>query len=107
MALKGDEDILIRDRESSNRMAETKPLTDDERKELEELRASKNAPDKTEVKEEVPLPETHWLNLADGRTVTAKGVMSHYEGVPVLHSTEIPADLLEGGNPNAEQAHRF
>jgi hypothetical protein len=89
---------------------ENEPLTDDERKELEELRASKkNAPDKAaDEKEEVPLPDTHWLNLADGTTITSKGGgISHVNGVPVLHSTEIPAELLEGGNPNAEPVHRF
>lgn len=88
-------------------VTDTKPLTDDERKELEDLRAEKENPKVEERPEEKPLPETHWLNLADGRTVTAKGVMSHYEGVPVVRATEIPAELLEGGNPNAEQAHRF
>lgn len=88
-------------------MATTEPLTEDERKELDALRAEKDSP-KAEIKaEEAPLPDTHWLNLADGRTVVTKGVMSHYEGVPVLHATEIPGELLEGGNPNAEPAHRF
>lgn len=88
-------------------MTDTEPLTEDERKELEALRAEKDKP-QAEVKvDETPLPDSHWLNLADGSTVTSKGVMSHVNGIPVLHATEIPAALLPGGDPNAEPAHRF
>lgn len=90
---------------------ETAPLTEDERKELETLRSEKSdSADQAaaaKAAEDAPLPDTHWLTLADGQTVVAKGTATHYDGIPVLHCTEIPADLLEGGNPNAEPAHRF
>jgi hypothetical protein len=90
---------------------ETKPLSDDERKELDELRASQKKNDEKVAAEKeaenAPLPDTHWLNLADGRTVVTKGVASHYEGVPVLHATEIPAELQDGGNTETEPVHRF
>lgn len=86
---------------------ENAPLTEDERTELENLRAEKTSPKVEEKPEETPLPDTHWLNLADGTTITCKGTASHVNGVPVLHSTEIPANLLDGGDPNAEPVHRF
>jgi hypothetical protein len=86
-------------------------LTEDERRELESLRAEReDAKAKAEAekaKEDAPLPDTHWLNLADGTTITAQGVASHVGGIPVLHATAIPAELLDGGDPNAEPAHRF
>lgn len=89
-------------------MADSKPLTDNERAELDELRANKDKSIVGDVpKNDAPLPDTHWLNLADGTTVITKGVASHVNGIPVLHATEIPAELQDGGNVNAEPAHRF
>lgn len=90
---------------------ESKPLTEDERNELEELRASnkKNEDAKAaqDEKDNAPLPDTHWLNLADGTTVKSKGVASHVGGIPVIRATEIPAELQDGAKENAESAHRF
>lgn len=109
--LKGDEDILIRDRESRDRMVASDTLTEDERQELADLRANRDKAEKAkaaqEEKDNAPLPDTHWLNLADGTTVTSKGVASHIGGIPVVRATEIPAELIEGGNPNAQPEHRF
>lgn len=94
-------------------------LTEDEREELNELRAAKMDRDKEEsfanirvdqsgehsevsARDEDELPMTHWLTLADGRTVESKGTMTHYDGVPVLYSTPIPNDPAD-----AQPAHRF
>jgi hypothetical protein len=88
-------------------MAETKPLTDDERTELDALRAEKENPKVEEKPEDEPLPDTHWLNLADGTTVVSKGTGTHFNGIPVLHATPIPEELQEGGKVNSEPAHRF
>jgi cytochrome c-type biogenesis protein CcmE len=86
-------------------------LTEDERRELEELRAARNERDNEEKaaeEKQSSLPNTHWLNLANGETVEAKGVMSHVDDIPVLHATEIPAKHRSDYQENqAESAHQF
>ncbi len=79
----------------------TDTLTDNERAELEQLRAEKNAPAESPKAEEAPLPDTHWLHLGDGTVIRSKGVATHVGDIPVLHAVEIP--------PTEEiaPAHRF
>ena len=108
----------------------TTPLTDDERVELETLRSehaevakrdlesfnrgdtryldngdmsAETVNQPTPVKEDEPLPDTHWLILADGRSIKSKGVMSVYDGVPVVSTHAIPEELYKDATP----AHRF
>lgn len=88
-----------------------KPLSEDERAELEQLRAEREnrqnepqaAPANVPEKE---LPDTHWIHLANGDVFTAKGIASHVDGIPVIGTYEIPPHLQEGNTP-AEPAHRF
>jgi hypothetical protein len=75
-------------------------MTDSDREELAAFRANKENPVKPD---DEPLPDTHWLALADGRTIKTKGVMSHYEGIPVIRSTEMPPEL----NAKPADQHRF
>lgn len=85
-------------------------LTAEERAELEQLRAEKenaqNEPQAATQNDEKELPDTHWIHLANGDVFTAKGVATHVNGVPVIGTYEIPAELQEG-NESAEPAHRF
>jgi hypothetical protein len=80
-------------------------LTADERAELDELRAQKQAekdvPKQTlkeqreaEEAEEAKKP-THWLTLGNGETVESRGTMTHFHGMPVIASTVIPEDLSD------------
>lgn len=88
-----------------------KPLSDADRKDLAAFRADKANRDANRVnagnEDEKPLPDTHWLHLGDGSVVKAKGTATHVGDLPVLHAVEIPGALLDGGDPNAEPAHRF
>jgi hypothetical protein len=83
-------------------------LTDTEREELAQLRA--NAAKAEEEKknppsvEDTPLPDTHWLHLADGQVILSKGVMSAYEGIPVIGAYAIPAELAD--EPSVPE-HKF
>lgn len=75
-------------------------LTADERAELESLRAAKNhATIETPANPEVSLPPTHWLWLANGNVIESNGVMSHYQGIPVVASYEKPAELVNEPAP--------
>lgn len=68
-------------------------LTAAERAELEELRAAKVQRDNqppAENKPEENLPDTHWLHLANGDVITARGTATHVGGVPVIGSYDIP-----------------
>jgi hypothetical protein len=84
-----------------------KPLSDADRKDLAAFRAEKANRDNAGNEDEKPLPDTHWLHLGDGTVVKAKGTATHVGDLPVLHAVEIPGALIEGGDPNAEPAHRF
>jgi hypothetical protein len=65
-------------------------------------KAVPNEPVKTEsAASEGTLPDTHWLHLADGRVVTTKGVMSHYDGLQVIGAYPMP----ETSEPTS--AHKF
>lgn len=80
------------------------PLTDTERAELEELRQNKAAePSKSDNAETSELPNTHWLWLANGEVVEAKGVSGSVEGIPVVAHYAIPDEIV---NPVTE-THRF
>lgn len=86
-------DVAARDAESNNRGNVT--VIDGD--------TSKDTVNQPVKPEDEPLPDTHWLHLGDGRVINSKGVMSHYEGIPVIHAVEIPAEL----NGPATPAHRF
>lgn len=82
-------------------------LTDEERAELEQLRAEKNAAAEAQpVEVESTLPDTHWIHLANGDVFTAKGIASSVDGIPVIGTYEIPAHLQDGAKP-AEAEHKF
>lgn len=88
-------DVAARDRESNSRDRSSQMFRD---------RSSQmaNQPTPDDNSEEDELPDTHWLTLADGRTIESKGTMTHYEGIPVLYSTPIPIDP-----ETLTPAHRF
>lgn len=74
-------------------------LTDEERAELNKLRAEKaNSEKPKEAVSEVTLPPTHWLWLANGEVLESNGVMSHHNGIPVVAAYQKPAELV---NPPA------
>lgn len=76
-------------------------LTDDERAELENLRAEKaSKPADVPAEDTVTLPPTHWLHLADGNVIETNGVKSHHEGIPVIGAYEKPQELV---SPPAER----
>jgi hypothetical protein len=99
------EEVAARDRESFNRgdIRYTKDgdYTKDGAYEGDMSAETVNQP--TPVKEDEPLPDTHWLILADGRSIKSKGVMSVYDGVPVVSTHAIPEELYKDATP----AHRF
>jgi hypothetical protein len=83
-------------------------LSDTEREELVQLRANAAKAAETEKNppsvEDTPLPDTHWLHLADGTVILSKGVMSAYEGIPVIGAYAIPAELAD--EPSVPE-HKF
>ena len=82
----------------------TDKLTDDERKELEELRAQKNATAENPVDDDKPtLPPTHWLWLANGEVIESNGVKSIHEGIPVVAHYAKPDEMISTPAP----AHVF
>ena len=99
------EEVATRDRESFNR-GDTRYTKDGgyTKDGAYEDTSARTANQPTRVKEEdEPLPDTHWLVLADGRSIKSKGVMSIYDGVPVVSSHAIPEELYKDATP----AHRF
>lgn len=81
-------------------------LTAEERAELDQLRAEKEKSQPADNGPEKELPDTHWIHLANGDVFTAKGTATHVNGIPVIGTYEIPAELQEGSE-TAEPAHRF
>jgi hypothetical protein len=65
-------------------------------------RSDETANQSTPVEDE-PLPDTHWLHLADGDVIKSKGVMTHYKGIPVIGAYAIPEEIYKDATP----AHRF
>jgi len=62
-------------------------LTDNEREELDSLRAEKSKKEKDENR------NTHWVHLANGAVFAQRGTGgTHYRGIPVIGSYEIPED---------------
>lgn len=61
-----------------------------EREELASLRSEKAAKEKAENR------DTHWVHLANGKVITQRGSGgTHYKGIPVIGSYEIPEDYEE------------
>jgi hypothetical protein len=86
-----------------------KELTEDERAELDELRANRdkdNAATKAEEEKQSKQPNTHWLHLANGDVVESKGVASHIDGIQVIGSYEIPAEKRSDYKPE-DHEHQF
>lgn len=81
----------------------TEKLTDDERKELEELRAQKNVTAEKTDDEKPTLPPTHWLWLANGEVIESNGVKSMHDGIPVVTHYAKPDELITNPAP----AHVF
>jgi hypothetical protein len=99
------EEVAARDRESFNR-GDTRYTKDGDytKDGAYEDTSARTANQPTRVKEDdEPLPDTHWLVLADGRSIKSKGVMSVYDGVPVVSTHAIPEELYKDATP----AHRF
>jgi hypothetical protein len=99
------EEVAARDRESFNRGDIRYTKDGDYTKDgAYEDTSARTANQPTRVKEDdEPLPDTHWLVLADGRSIKSKGVMSVYDGVPVVSTHAIPEELYKDATP----AHRF
>jgi hypothetical protein len=91
---RADQDVAERDRLSFDRDKAADVRTN--------LDAEKPMPTAEANAEDEPLPDTHWLILADGRKISSKGTMTHYGAVPVLYSTPIPVDP-----ESLVPAHRF
>jgi hypothetical protein len=76
-------------------------MTDEERAELDELRAfartkldeekaaAQAAEDAKPVPEEVPQGPPSYVHLADGRVLTTSDVTSHHDGVAVIGRYEV------------------